>query len=142
MIKRPAALTLHRRANGDGPSETLQAAVLASLVLGMPAAQVAFQFGLPPATVRKWEAAYDISNPTQRRDHLSEMLMIFLEQEIASLMTISIATQDEAWIREQSATDLSTYISVKQDRLLRILEAYGKAQVSKQMIEGEFTSDD
>ena len=137
MVRAPAAVTLNRRAGGEGPTETLQAAVLAALVLGLPSAQVALQFGLPPATVRRWEQAYDISNPIKRRDRLSEMLMIFLEQEIASLMTISIATQNEEWIKEQSATDLATYIATKQDRLMNILGAFGKAQDSRQKLEEE-----
>jgi hypothetical protein len=141
MIKRPAAVTLNRRSSGDGPSETLQAAVLASLVLGMPAAQVALQFGLPTASVKRWQEAYDISNPVKRRDHLSEMLLIFLEQEIASLMTISIATQDENWIKEQSATDLATFTSMKQDRLMQILQAFGKAQAARQTLEVESNGD-
>lgn len=137
MVKKPTALSLNRRSSGDGPSETLQAAVLASLVLGMPSAQVALQFGLPTATVRRWEEAYDISKPLKRRDRLSEMLMIFLEQEIASLMTISIATQNEDWILQQSATDLSTFTSVKQNQLMQLLQAFGKAQASRQTIEQE-----
>lgn len=137
MVKRPARFSLTRRENGDGPSETLRAAVLASLVLGMPSAQVALQFGLPPATVRKWEQAFDITNPLQRRDRLSEMLMIFVEQEIASLMTISIATQDENWIKRQSAEDLAVYVATKQDRLMGVLAAYGKAQASAAEIEEE-----
>jgi hypothetical protein len=134
MVRNPAQVNLNRRANNEGPTETLQAAVLAALVLGMPSAQVALQFGLPPTTVRRWEEAYNISNPLQRRDRLSEMLMIFLEQEIASLMTISIATQNEEWIQEQSATDLAVYIATKQDRLMAILGAYGKAQDSRDKI--------
>jgi hypothetical protein len=142
MVKRPAAITLNRRSSGDGPSETLQAAVLASLVLGMPSAQVALQFGLSTATVRRWQEAYDISNPLKRRDHLSEMLMIFLEQEIASLMTISIATQDEEWILKQNATELSTFTSMKQDRLMQLLQAFGKAQASREVVEAEVTYGD
>ena len=142
MVKRPSNLTLNRREGAEGPSETLTSAVMSALMLGTPSAQIALQFGLPPATVRKWEEAYDISNPLKRRDRLSEMLMVFLEQEISSLMTISIATQDEEWIKEQSATDLSTYIATKQDRLIRILETYGRAQESTQEIEGDYTRDD
>jgi hypothetical protein len=114
----------------NGPSEPLKAAVLAALMLGQPAVQIAHQFGLPPQSVKQWEVAYDISNPNRRRAKLDEMLLIFVEQEIASLMAISIATSDEEWILEQNAVDLSTFIATKQDRLMKVLEAFGRSQAN------------
>lgn len=136
-IEKPVRLELTRRTDGDDPSEPLKAAVMAALLLGQPAAQIAHQFGLPVATVRRWEAAYDISNPIKRRDNLSEMLLVFVEQELASLMSISIATSDEEWIKDQSASDLAMFVGAKQDRLMKILEAYSRAQASRSQLQGE-----
>lgn len=112
------------------PSEGLKAAVMAALVIGTPSSQLALQYGLPLASVRKWEKEFDISDPVQREGRLGEMIMIFLEQEIASLLTISMVTQDEEWILKQSATELSTYVATKQDRVMKVLEAFGRAQTS------------
>lgn len=142
MVKRPSELDLNRRDADAGPSETLSAAVVAALMLGQPAAIIAQRFGLNVSTVRKWEEAYDISNPLKRRDNLSEMLMVFIEQELSSLMSISIATSDEEWIKGQDAAELATLIGVKQDRIMAVLAAYSKAQASKRAIQGEIVSDD
>ena len=114
---------------------------MAALLLGQTAQQVAVRFGLPVTDVRRWEAAYDISNPLKRRDSLSEMLLVFVEQELASLMSISISTSDEDWIKDQNAADLAVLIGAKQDRLMKILEAYGRAQTSRTQIQGEVVND-
>lgn len=142
MVKRPAELDLNRRDEDAGPSEALSAAVVAALMLGQPAAIIAQRFGLAVTTVKNWEAAYDISNPLKRRDSLSEMLMVFVEQELASLMSISIATSDEDWIKSQKASDLSQLVGVKQDRIMAVLAAYGKAQDSMRVIQGEIIVDE
>lgn len=141
MVKKPSELELNRRDPGAPPSEALSAAVVAALMLGQPAAVIAQRFGLPAGTVRRWEEAYDISNPLKRRDSLSEMLMVFIEQELASLMSISIATSDEEWIKSQDASELAQLIGVKQDRIMAVLGAYSKAQDSRRAIEGEIVDD-
>lgn len=142
MVKRPAGLDLNRRDPSATPSESLSAAVVAALMLGQPAIIIAQRFGLPTATVKRWEEAYDISNPLKRRDSLSEMLMVFVEQELASLMSISIATSDEDWIKSQDASDLAQFVGVKQDRIMAVLAAYSKAQDSRRAIQGEVVSDE
>lgn len=142
MIKRPTRLQLTRRSEEAAPSEPLKAAVLAALLLGQTPEQVAIRFGLSVSDVRRWGAAYDISNPLKRRDSLSEMLLVFVEQELASLMSISIATSDDEWIKDQNAADLAVLVGAKQDRLMKILEAYGRAQQSRQQIQGEVVVDD
>jgi hypothetical protein len=142
MIRRPVKLHLTRRSDDVAPSEPLKAAVMAALMLGQSAEQVAIRFGLPVTDVRRWEAAYDISNPLKRRDSLSEMLLVFVEQELASLMAISIATSDEDWIKDQNAADIAILHGAKQDRLMKILEAYSRAQTSRQQIQGEVVEDD
>lgn len=131
--KNPSNLVRVSRPQSDeGPSEPLKAAVLAALLVGQPSHQIAQQFGLPHRTVKKWEEAYSISNPTSRRDRISETLVVFVEQEIASLLSISIATSDEEWIKEQPASEIASLIAVKHDRLYRILEAFGRANSARQ----------
>lgn len=130
-VKRPSQLDLDRRDQGVSPTEGLTAAVMAALTLGQPAEAVALRFGLSVTTVKRWEKAYDISNPVKRRDHLSELIMSFIEQEIASLMTISMVTQDDEWIKQQKAAELAEYIATKEDRVMGMLAAYSKAQASK-----------
>lgn len=142
VVKKPEELDLNRRDTDAGPSEALSAAVVAALMLGQPAPIIAQRFGLSTDTVKRWEEAYDISNPLKRRDSLSEMLLVFVEQELASLMSISIATSDEDWIKSQKASDLSQLVGVKQDRILAVLSAYSKAQDSMRVIKGEIVGNE
>lgn len=142
MVAPPPDHDLSTRPRKTRPSEALKAAVQAALLLGVPAAQIAQQYGINPQTVRKWEAAFDISSPTKRRDSLSEMLMVFVEQELRSLTTVSIATSDEDWIKAQSAAELASFIGAKQDRLMEILAAYGKATMHRNQIGEERSESD
>jgi hypothetical protein len=139
MIQKPRRVSLNRREDRSRPSETLKAAVMAALITGLPSSQIALRFGLPPSTVRRWEEEFNISNPVQREGRLGELITIFVEQEISSLMTISMVTQDEEWIKEQKASELAVYVATKQDRVMRILEAFGEVSSppSVQTIEGE-----
>lgn len=136
MVKRPSGLSLDRRNDDVEPTEALSAAVVAALTLGQSATIIAQRFGLDVAQVKRWEKAYDISNPIKRRDQLSEMLLVFIEQELNALMTISMITQDEEWIKKQPADVLANFVSAKQDRMMQILAAFSKAQASKVQIQG------
>ena len=137
LVKKPAGLSLDRRGDDVDPSEALNAAVVAALILGQSAPAIAQRFGLPVSTVRRWEKAYDISNPIKRRDQLSDMLLVFIEQEIGALLTISMVTQDPEWIKKQPADVLAEFVSAKQDRMMSILAAFSKAQASKVQLQGE-----
>lgn len=135
MVKAPAGITLVRR--NPEAKEPMKAAVLAALVVGQPAIEIAHRFGLPPATVRKWKEDFDLSDPVKRRDTFSEMMLVFVEQEIANLISISIATSDEDWIKEQKASEIAQLVAVKQDRLMEIFRAFGKVQEQRQRFAGE-----
>jgi len=132
VVKRPASLELTRRVKDSLPSESMKAAVVAALTLGQPAQQIAQRFGLDLEVVRGWEKAYDISNPEKRSASLSEKILTFVEQEISSLMAISMVTSEEEWVRNQNASDLSQFVAVKQDRLMQVLGAFSKAQQQQQ----------
>jgi phage regulator Rha-like protein len=54
-------------------------------------------------------------------------LLIFVRQGLSSIMAMDIATSDEDWIKSQNAHDLATLFGVKHDRLLRLLETFGRA---------------
>lgn len=127
MVEKPEDLDLNRIPSGGTRDEQMKAAVLASILLGQPVTAIAAQYNLPYQTVYNWKEAFDITNPVNRRDRLSENLLVFIEQEIKNMVAISIATSDTDWIRDQSASELASYISVKHASLMRVLEAFGKA---------------
>lgn len=114
------------------PDGEIQAAVMASLYLNQPVAQIAAQYGLTHNQVYTWKLAFDSVESILRRDRLSEMLMVYIEQEIKSLMAISIVTSDKEWIFKQNAGDLAMYFATKSDRVMQILQAFGRVSDSRQ----------
>lgn len=126
MVETPEEIEITRRPRGERPSEAMKAAVLASLMLGMKPSRIALQYGLNAETVKRWESEFDITNPIERQGRLGEMFLTFLEQELTSLVAISIATSDEEWIQEQPAGELAVLISAKTDRVMKLLEALGR----------------
>lgn len=116
---------------GELKSKTIRAAAQAALLLGTPPAQVALQYGLPQNTVFQWQDTIITAGAIGRRDKLSDQLMIFIEQELKSLMTISIITSNESWVKRQSASELAHYVAVKTDRLLLLLQAFGRVEESR-----------
>lgn len=126
MIKKPDDFDLTRRLDGQSPDGSIRAAVLAALVLGESPGQIAEQYNLPVAQVEQWKRRFDITDPIQRRDQLSEQLLIFVQQKIKNLVAISVATSDEDWIHEQSASELAAYLRAEHEMLLRVFEAFGR----------------
>lgn len=112
---------------GEEREKAVKAAAQAALLLGTPASQVALQYGLPHATVAQWEGVLLTAGAVGRRDRLTDMLLTFIEQELKSLMAISIVTSNESWIKRQNADQLAHYVAVKSDRLMAMLAAFNRA---------------
>jgi transposase-like protein len=117
---------------GSDKRKHLVAAAQAALILGTPVAQVANQFGIHPSKVRDWKDTLITVGAVGRRDRLSDMLMAYIEQEMKSLMSISIVTSSEDWIDRQSAGELAQFVAAKSDRLLMLLQAFGRVESSRQ----------
>lgn len=116
---------------GKEKEKTIRAAAQAALLLGQPASQVSVQYGIPQSTVAQWEDTLLTAGAIGRRDRLQDMLLVYIEQELKSLMAISIVTSEETWIRMQSADELAHFIAVKADRLMAMLAAFGRAEDTK-----------
>lgn len=137
MIETSEEVALVRRPDGEGPDGPIRAAVLAALLIGQPVAQVARTYNLPYHTVYQWSKAFDISNPIRRRDQLSESLLIFVQREIQSLMAISLITEKEEWVMGQNASEMAQYVAVKTEKLMAILQVFGRAAESRQKLTEE-----
>lgn len=110
-----------------GQVKGVKAAVLASLLLGETPSRIAKQYNLPEAYVKRWHVEFDITSPIQRRDQLSQSLLIYIEQEIKNLISIGIITSDEEWVKWQNASDLSAFVQVKGSVIMQLLTAFGRA---------------
>lgn len=122
---------LNAMPDGEEKKKRINAAAQAALLLGQSAGTVATQYGLPHALVSGWAVTAGTARAIGQRDRLSEMIMIYIEQEFKSLLSISIATSDDRWIRKQDATSLANYVAVKSDRLLMLLQAFSRVETSR-----------
>lgn len=114
------------------PKKLIKAAAQAAFIMGQPISQIALQYNLEMAEVASWRDTLITAGAIGRRDRLSDILMVYIEQEIKSLIAISIVTSDEDWIRDQHAGELATYIAIKSDRLFQVLQAFGRTVDSRE----------
>lgn len=127
MTKKPDDLDLARRPAEELAGKHVRAAAMASLILGDSPKQVAQMYNLKLSTVKSMKESFDITNPINRRDRLSEALVAYMENEIKNLISIGIVTSDEDWIRWQNAGELSQFLRVKHEMMGQLLQSYGRA---------------
>lgn len=120
---------------GSDRSKHIVAAAQAAIVLGTPPAQVAQQYGISFARINQWRDTLITTGAIGKRDRISDMLMAYIEQEMKSLLAISMITSDEEWVMRQSASDLAHFIAVKSDRLLMLLQAFTRVNISQREYE-------
>lgn len=117
---------------GSDQSKLIVAAAQAALILGASPGQVAAQYGISAAKVAMWKDTLITVGAIGRRDRISSMLVAMIEQEVKSLMAISIVTSKEEWIERQNAGDLALFYAAKADRLFILLQAFGRVDSSLQ----------
>lgn len=117
-------------------SDQIKAQALAALLSGQSFSEVARMFGVPLGTLKSWKQrnpdatdraafvdAVDAESASVKRERIGVLLM---DYSIASLETL-IAQQkvfsDEAWLREQSASEVAILHGVGFDKVVRLLES-------------------
>lgn len=116
----------------EDPRLHLKAAAQAALLLGQDAGQVALQYGFSSSTVKTWQDTIITVSAIGRRDRLSEMLLVYIEEQIKSLMAISMITSREKWVMGQNAANLATYFAVVSDRVFQLLTAFSRTQETRE----------
>lgn len=142
MIDPGEEVSLTRRPSSTGPEDGIRAAVLAALLMGKPVVQIAAQYNLSRQIVHNWAQDFAITNPLERRDQLSEKMLVLVESEIESLLATSLTTRDEDWILDQDADSLAQYLAVKQNFLLGVLAAYGRVTEQRNQIAAQIVEED
>lgn len=121
-------------ANGKTYSDETKAAVMAALLAGQSVSSIAKEYQIPKGTVSGWkEKAQGVVNQTTQKKEsgeIGEALLRLLTTEIETLTQLSLASRDVTWVHKQSAADLAVFAGVKQDKLMRMLEAFGKSDDS------------
>jgi transposase-like protein len=122
------------------PDDT-RAAVIAALMQGQGSAEVAREYNIPEGTVRQWKSRYcrgvtptvTIKNTAEQiqdqKPAIGQLLMEYLEENLATLRAQAKFFRDEAWLRKQPASDAAVLHGVMADKAVRLIEAMSKANV-------------
>lgn len=103
-----------------------RAAAVAAVLAGESLASVSRRTGIARSTLVKWRSSVLGDTPVisqQKKEAIGEQLYALLEDSITYLRFEVRATQDEAWIRSQSADALAIYHGVVFDKAVRLAAA-------------------
>lgn len=95
------------------------------------AAEIAEHVGVAKKTVLKYQKYIpkdlvlfkDSKKDTDATARVEDLLIGFLSTSLESLQRINAVTNDEEWIKRQTAVELATLYGTKADRVLKILSA-------------------
>lgn len=117
----------------EHPPET-RAAVLAAVASGQSVNSVAKQYGVSRSTARMWKTQAQLPSAAmvsqQKKEAIGEQVYGLLEESIAALRFQLRTTQDEEWIKRQSADNLAVFYGVLADKSIRLLAAFRPASSS------------
>jgi hypothetical protein len=99
--------------------------VIAGLLAGQGAEQVAAAYKIPVGTVRSWKAKANAVDgvATQKKEEIGVLLLEYLAVALSTLKTQAAFFADETWLREQDASSVAVLHGVLTDKAVRLLEA-------------------
>ena len=111
-------------------SDELKAQALAALLSGQSFSQVASAFRVPIGTLKSWKQrtngdldSLDASGSTTKRERIGELLLDYLEEGLTTLRAQVKVFRDEAWLKQQTASEVAVLHGVLADKQIRLLEA-------------------
>lgn len=111
----------------------MRAAVLAALLAGQSITGVAKEYRLSKATVIAWRdaagAGATVVEP-QKRLELGDLIADYLREVLTTLSVQARAVRDEAWLKQQPASELAVLHGVLTDKAIRILSAIDAGEPS------------
>lgn len=116
-------------ARGKAHDPETKAAVLAALLAGQGADDVARTYQLPRATVQEWQRqvrlAAEVVQTQKRPDasRIGDLLVRYLERNLTTLEIQAEQFSDAAWLHRQNAADAAVLHGVLTDKAVRLLEA-------------------
>lgn len=120
-------------------SEETKAAVMAALLSGQSVSQVAATYHIPIGTVKRWSAAAkEQLEPvrTEKRERIGELLLDYLEANLAALKAQAKVFADAEWIQKQPASEAAVLHGVIADKGIRLLEALAQSNADDPSAEG------
>lgn len=114
-------------ARGKAHSEETRATVMAALLAGQGVTEIARQYQVPKATISriKNEVLPDELEQvgTEKRARVENLLFSYLTRNLEALGNQCEVAGREAYINQQSGSDLATLHGVMADKAIRLLEA-------------------
>ena len=113
--------------NGKAHSVETKAAVMAALLAGQAASEIARKYNISEGTVRSWkarQAGHPVASvATRSREQIGDLIVNYLEELLVTLHAQQKVFQDEKWLRQQSASEIAVLHGVLADKGFRLLEA-------------------
>lgn len=103
--------------------EEVKAAVMAALLAGQGALEVAREYKLPHQTVYEWKKEQDSGKLGTKKARIGALLMDYLETNLETLRIQSRFFQREDWLAQQEASQAAVLHGVIADKSIRLLEA-------------------
>jgi transposase-like protein len=109
-----------------------KAVVIAALLEGQSVSKVSEDYKVPASSVsrlRKLIPQDKLEEIGEKKgDRLAELISGYLETSFKAITNVLNQTNNADWLKEQSASELATFIGVASDKIFRVLEAIDKAQ--------------
>lgn len=115
-------------------SPETRAAVVAALLAGQSVSSVAREYNLPKGTVSAWKNRTETpgvaESATQKGSQIGDLLVELLETNIRGLINAASVLHNAAWLADQNAAELGTFIGITHDKVIRMLEAMDRASAT------------
>ena len=116
---------------GKAHSDEVKARVMAALLQGQGATEIAKQYELNEATVRNWKRSLEPARLTEvnekKKDEFSELVATYLREVLVTLSVQVRHARDPEWLKGQDAAGLGVFHGILTDKAIRILEAAERA---------------
>lgn len=122
-------------------SPETKAAVMAALLAGQSVSQAAKAYSIPRGTVGRWSAEIETER-YRKKAEIGELLIEYLKEGLTTLREQVKVFRDEAWLKEQSASELAVLHGVIADKQIRLLEALADEDPADEGKDGSAPADD
>lgn len=107
-------------------SEETKAAVMAALLAGQSASEVAQRYKINPSTIRGWKREAQLSNNVghKKQERIGDLIIDNLEAALETTRAmLNGVFSDREWLEKQEASALAVLYGVISDKTFRVLEA-------------------
>jgi len=104
----------------------IRAEVLSALLEGQAISKVSDDYKIPLSTIQNWRKR-ERQGAYGRSTEVGDMLVVYMQKSLEALTKQAEKFADFDWLDKQSASELAVLHGVMTDKVIRILEAYGKA---------------